>query len=80
MECKQTIFNKLKVFFNENIAIENKCVTVTDDRKLAPIFNHQYVNIVKQTFVIAPDILKNSENKKDKSMAAKSITRKYQKF
>ena len=64
MGCKQTIFNKLKVFFNENITVENRSIIVTDDRKLAPIFNHHYVDIVEQTTIIAPGILKIPETKK----------------
>ena len=58
---------------NENITIKHKDKIVTDNSKLAHLFNNHYINIVENTSGMAPENIGNPECRPDDHLTVEKI-------
>ena len=62
---------------NENITIKHKDKIVTDNYKLAHLFNNHYINIVESTSGMSPENIGNPECKLDDHLTVAKIIQHY---
>ena len=75
----KAFWNTLKPFLtnkgfltNENITVKHKDKIVTDNSKLAHLFNNYYINIVENTSGLPPKSIGNPECKSDDHLTVES--------
>ena len=80
----KTFWNTVKPFLtnkgfftNENITIKHKDKIVTDNSKLAHLFNSYYINIVENTSEMPPENIGNLECKSDDHLTVEKIIKHY---
>ena len=58
---------------NENIGLEHKGEIISDDIKLAEIFNNHYINIVEKSSSVPPENIGNPDNQDEAHMTVRKI-------